>query len=76
MRLRYSFAMGMDSPTRIAESVSFYTWVTGNPESINTAYEKYGKVTAEEMMKAAQKYLTPQGLTIATISADENCPVK
>lgn len=76
MRLRYSFAMGMDSPTKIAESVSFFTWVTGNPESINKAYELYDKVTAEQMMAAAKKYLTPQHLTIATISSADNCPVK
>ncbi len=76
MRLKYSFAMGMDSPSKIAENVSFFTWVTGNPESINTVYEMYDNVTAEEMMAAATKYLRPQQLTIATISADENCPVK
>ncbi|MBL7923312.1 MAG: insulinase family protein [Bacteroidia bacterium] len=76
MRLKYSFAMGMDSPTRIAESLSFYTWVSGDPETINTSYRQYDLVSAADMMAAAKKYLVPQGLTIATISADENCPVK
>jgi zinc protease len=76
MRLRYSFAMGMDSPGRIAESVSFYTWVTGNPESINKTYNVYESITAEDMMAAAKKFLVPNGLTIGTISADESGPVK
>ena len=76
MRLRYSFAMGMDSPSRIAESLSFFTWVTGDPESLNSTYSLYEKVTAEEMMAAAKKFLVSKGLTIATISPEDNCPIK
>lgn len=76
MRLRYSFAMGMDSPGRIAESVSFYTWVTGNPEAINKTYSIYESITAADMMSAAQKFLVPNGLTIGTISPEESTPVK
>lgn len=75
-RLRYGFAMGMDSPNSIANSLSFYTWVSGNPESINIAYAMYDRVTAKDMMEAAKKYLIPTGLTISTISAEENCPIK
>lgn len=75
-RLRYGFAMGMDSPSQIASSLSFYTWVSGNPESVNINYEMYDKVTATDMMEAAKKYLIPSGLTISTISAEENCPIK
>jgi zinc protease len=75
-RLRYSFAMGMDSPTAIAENLSFFTWVSGDPESINRTYALYEKVTAQDMMNAAKKYLVPAGLTIATISPAEKCPVK
>ncbi len=76
MRKRYSFAMGMDSPSKIAEAVSYYTWVTGNPESINSSYHQLESISAADMMAVAQKYLNENGLTIATISADENCPVK
>lgn len=75
-RLRYSFAMGMDSPTAIAENLSFFTWVSGDPESLNRTYAMYEKVTAQDMMNAAKKYLVPAGLTIATISPAEKCPVK
>lgn len=75
-RLRYSFAMGIDSPTKIAEALSFYTWVTGDPESINKAYDMYEKVTPQDIMNVAKKYYIPESLTIATISGDENSPVK
>lgn len=75
-RLRYGFSMRMDSPTAIAENLSFFTWVSGDPESINRTYALYEKVTAEDLMAAAKKYLISNGLTIATIAATENCPVK
>lgn len=75
MRLRYGFAMGIDSPTRIEEALSAYTWVTGNPESINTAYRVYEKVTAEDIMRVAAKYYVSTSLTIGTISDDATSPV-
>lgn len=75
-RMRYSFIMGMDSPERIAQSLSYYTWITGNPESLNTAYRLYDKVTIDDIRKAVSTYLRPENLTIGTISSDENSPVK
>jgi zinc protease len=76
MRLKYSFAMGMDSPTNIAEALSYYIWVTGDPESINRGYAMYDKVTPQDIMKVASKYYVKSAMTIATISGDETCPVK
>jgi zinc protease len=75
-RMKYSFAMGMDSPSNIAEALAGYIWVTGNPESINKAYAMYDKVTPQDLMMVAKKYYVTTGLTIATISADKTCPVK
>jgi zinc protease len=76
MRLKYSFAMGMDSPTNIAEALSYYIWVTGDPESINRAYAMYDKITPQDIMDVANKYYVKSAMTIATISGDETCPVK
>jgi len=76
MRMRYGFAMGLDSPTKIAENLSYFTWVTGEPESINTVFKMVDQITPEDMMAAAKKYLTDTRLTLATISPDEKCPVK
>lgn len=70
-RIRYSFAMSMDTPDAIANAVSMFTWVTGDPESINKSYAMFEKVTAEDIMRVATKYLRPEHLTIATISPDE-----
>jgi zinc protease len=75
-RMRYSFIMDNDSPTRIAESLSYFTWVSGDPESLNRTYALYDSLTANDLLKVAQKYLVSSGLTIATISPDEKCPVQ
>ncbi len=70
-RIRYSFAMSMDSPDAIANSVAAYVWVTGDPNAINKNYAIYDKVTAEDLMRVAKLYLVPQKLTIATISSGD-----
>jgi zinc protease len=75
-RLRYSFAMEMDSPSAIAESLSFYTWVTGDPESLNKSYANYERVTPENIREVANKYYITTSMTVATISDKDNCPIK
>lgn len=74
--IRYSFAMSIDNPTSIAESMSHYIFLTGDPQSINRIYAAYEKVTATDIMNIAKKYFVPEKLTIATISASENNNVK
>ena len=68
--LKYSYAMGIDNPSTIANSLSHYITLTGNPESLNKLYDLYDKVTVDDIMMVAEKYFTPTGLTIATISED------
>ncbi|MBT8075880.1 MAG: insulinase family protein [Gammaproteobacteria bacterium] len=69
--LKYSFAMGIDTPDAIARSLSHYIQLTGDPESINRLYALYDKVTAADIKMVANKYFVPEHLTIATISEDE-----
>ncbi|HVO73140.1 MAG TPA: pitrilysin family protein, partial [Ignavibacteriaceae bacterium] len=68
--IRYGFAMSMDSPDVIANSLSHYIYLTGDPESLNRTYALYEKVTNEDIIKVAQRYFVDKGLTVATISAD------
>lgn len=75
-RLKYGFAMRVDTPTDIAESLSYFTWLTGNPESLNKLYAMYDKVTAEDLMRVAAKYYKNTGLTVATISPSATIDVK
>ena len=76
MHLRNRFAMGIDNPTSIAEALSAYTWLTGDPESLNRTYAMYEKVTAEDMMAVAKKYFRENTLTIGTISPDDKAAIK
>jgi zinc protease len=69
-RLKYSFAVGIDNPDAIANSLSHYIYLTGNPESLNRTYALYDKVTEEDIIRVAKKYYVETGLTIATISPD------
>jgi zinc protease len=75
-RLKYSFAMEMDTPAAIAESLSYYVWLTGDPESLNRLYALYDKVTAGDVMRVAKKYFVNSGLTVATISPSQTIDVK
>jgi len=70
--LKYSFAMRIDNPDAIANSISHYIYLTGDPESMNRAYQRYDEVTIEDIIMVANKYYNEESLTIATISADEN----
>ncbi|WP_033317045.1 M16 family metallopeptidase [Pontibacter roseus] len=75
-RIKYSFAMSMDSPDAIANSLAQYIWLTGNPESINNLYAVFDTVTAKDLMDVAKKYFTPTTLTVGTIAPSEKSPVK
>jgi zinc protease len=74
--LKYSAAMNMDSPSSIAGSLTYYIWLTGNPESLNKIYAAYDKVTAKDIERAAKKYFVPQHLTISTITSQKEGGIK
>ena len=74
--LKYSYAMGIDDPESIANSLAHYIYLTGDPESLNRLYAMYDKVTIEDIKNAAKQYFISPGLTIATISADAEGGVK
>ncbi len=74
--LKYSFAMGNDTPGGIAGMLAYYIAIGGNPDCVNNYYALYEKVNAENLMSIAQKYFQEANMTIGTISADDTCPVK
>ena len=74
--LKYSYAMSIDNPDRIANSLCHYIMLTGDPESVNRLYALYDKVTIDDIKMVANKYFKPEALTIATISEDAEGGVK
>ncbi|XOV95235.1 MAG: M16 family metallopeptidase [Bacteroidota bacterium] len=73
--LKYSYAMSLDNPDAIANSLSWYVWLTGNPADVNPGYANYDKVTPEVIMEVANRYLENSKLTVATITPDEELEV-
>lgn len=69
--IKYEYAMGIDSPDAIANSLSWYIWLSGDPSNVNKAYANYETITADDIMRVAKKYFVPEHLTVSTISADE-----
>lgn len=69
--LKYSFAMSLDNPNSVAYTVGHYFQLTGDPESVNELYALYDKITPQDIMKTAQKYLTPQNRTIVTLTEEK-----
>ena len=74
--LKYSYAMSIDNPSRIANSLCHFIMLTGDPESLNRLYALYDQVTVEDVKMVANKYFTLNTLTIATITEDEEGGLK
>jgi zinc protease len=68
--LKYSFAMRIDNPDAVANTLCHYIALTGDPETINRVYDLYDRVTVDDVKAIAAKYFIPAGLTVATISED------
>jgi predicted Zn-dependent peptidase len=69
--LKYDYAMSIDNPDAIANSLCHFIYLTGDPESLNNFYSLYDKVTVDDIKMVTNKFFIDSGLTIATISADE-----
>jgi zinc protease len=65
--LRYSFAMGLDNADAIARNLSHYYAMSGDPGSVNRVYDLYDKVTAEDIMRVANRYFGAQNRTIVLL---------
>lgn len=55
-RLKYSFAMSLDNPDRVAVTIGQFINLTGDPDAVNALYERYEELTAQDIMAAAKTY--------------------
>jgi zinc protease len=69
--LKYGFAMRIDNPDDIANTLCHYIALTGNPETINRVYKLYDQVSVNDIKSIISKYFVSSGLTISTISEDQ-----
>lgn len=67
--MKYRFLMGMDNADAVANTLSHYLALTGDPQTVNRVYELYDAVTAEALNEVARRYLQASSRTIGTLEA-------
>lgn len=74
--MKYQFAMGLDNPDRVAQTISHYVQLTGNPESLNKVYSLYDKVTPQDIQNIALKYFSKHNRTVVILTQEETKETK
>jgi zinc protease len=67
-RLRYSFALRMNSSDAIASALAPYVSLRRTPETIDKLYALYDTVTPEDVRAAASRYFVEKNRTIVTLA--------
>lgn len=68
-RLRYQFALSMNSSEAIASALSPYISLRRTPETIDRLYALYDTITPEDVRAAAARYFIDKNRTIVTLEA-------
>ncbi len=68
--MKYSYAMGLNNADAIANSLSHYVSMTGDPESVNRTYALYDKVTPDDITMVAKKYFGANNRTVVLLTQE------
>jgi len=68
--LRYSFAMGLNTASSAARTVSHYIQLTGDYNTMNKLYDLYEKVTPEDIQRVAREYFIPETRSVVTLAQE------
>jgi len=68
-RIRYSFALRMNSSPAIAASLAPYILLRRTPDTINKVFGLYQQVTPQDIQAMAVKYFTENNRTIITLAS-------
>jgi zinc protease len=66
--LRYSFAMSLDTAESVADHLTRYLELTGDPATVNKIYARYEEVTPQDIMDVANKYFSESNQTEITLT--------
>jgi zinc protease len=66
--VRYSFAMSLDTARSVADRLTRFIGLTGDPASINELYRRYDEVKPQDLMRVAAAYLTRARSTEVTLT--------
>jgi zinc protease len=67
-RLRYELALSMDNSDTIAAILSYYVALRRTPETLNSLFDQYQKLTPQDVQEAARKYLIEKASTTVTLT--------
>lgn len=70
-RLRYSFALGLDSSEAIAGAMAQYVALRRTPETVDRLYALYDTITPQDIRDVAAKYFVENHRTTVTLSTDK-----
>jgi zinc protease len=73
---RYSFALGLDTPGKVAAQVAEIISETGAVEDINRGFAQFGKVTPADVQRLARATFRPENETEVTLSHPAGAPAK
>jgi zinc protease len=67
-RMRYSFALRMNSSSAIANALAPYIGLRRTPETINKLFALYQQITPQDIKAIAGQYFAPNNRTIVTLT--------
>jgi zinc protease len=65
---RYDFVLGLDTPRRVANTLSFYATLDGDPASADRFLVNVDRVSLEDLERVASTYLVTTGRTVVTLA--------
>ena len=68
--MRYGFAMGLNNPASIAETMAHYLQLTEDPETVNRVYRLYDAVSPEDIQHVATTYFPETNRTVVTLTQE------
>jgi zinc protease len=71
-RLRYGFALGMNSSEAIASAVAPYIALRRTPDTINKLFTLYEQITPQDIRAMASQYFTDNNRTVVTLMTKTN----
>jgi zinc protease len=70
-RLRYSFALGLNSSEAIASAMAQYVALKRSPETVDKLYALYDTLTPQDLRDVAARYFVDNHRTIVTLATDK-----
>ncbi|HEX8652488.1 MAG TPA: pitrilysin family protein [Pyrinomonadaceae bacterium] len=67
-RLRYGFALSMNSSTAISRALISFVALTRTPESIDQVFALYDQITPDDIRETASRYFVDKHLTVVTLA--------